>query len=83
MEENLQFKVLLYKIDILILCNILYLASYIYAFIKSLVGFIRMSDDLGGVTNEEHNDDATQESGHGVVPPMAGREWVVGLTVSV
>ena len=42
-----------------------------------------MSDDLGGVTNEEHNDDATQESGHGVVPPMAGRECVVDLTVSV
>ena len=42
-----------------------------------------MSDDLGRVTDEEHNNDATQESGHSVVPPMAGRECVVDLTVSV
>ena len=48
-----------------------------------LVCFVRVSDDLGRVTDEEHTDDATQESGHVVVPPMAGRECVVDLTVSV
>ena len=48
-----------------------------------LVGFIRVSDDLSGVADKEHDDDATKESSHSIVPPVAGRECVVHLTVPV
>lgn len=48
-----------------------------------LIGFVRVSDDLGGVTDKEHNDDATKKSGHSFVPPMPGGECVVDLTVPV
>ena len=44
-----------------------HLAIYTY-----LIGFVRVSDDLGGVTDKEHNDDATKKSGHSFVPPMPG-----------
>ena len=42
-----------------------------------------MSDDLSGVADKEHDDDATKESSHSIVPPVAGRECVVHLTVPV
>ena len=38
-----------------------------------LVGFIRVSDDLSGVADKEHDDDATKECSHSIIPPVAGR----------
>ena len=55
-----------------------HLATYTY-----LIGFVRVSDDFGRVTDKEHNDDATKKSGHSFVPPVPGGECVVDLTVPV
>ena len=48
-----------------------------------LIGFVRVSDDFGRVTDKEHNDDATKKSSHSFVPPVPGGECVVDLTVPV
>ena len=55
----------------------------IIVFACYLVCFVRVSYDLGGVTSEEHYHDSTEESGHGVVPPVSRGKCVVDFTVPV
>ena len=43
-----------------------------------LKGFVEVDHNFGGVAREEDHDNGHEEPGHGAVPPVAGRQAVVG-----